>query len=252
MSIGLCIQNNRFKKLQNKSTLLDSGHLFRYCTIITKQAQGKRTYETKPIPTNIVEAYHSFIKETLNEPYQYDKFGNIIPDVLEFDEEIHFHGHYGKLWNKLEASTAKGSKNDEDHMHGYIQKSKENLAKLSGLLHCILNICPSVHRVKLSTLELANQIIDLFIGNFKVAYDLMELGVDQENAKVLLEWMISRKEYNVCYTEQEIWQAKKSKTRFKNIEPIKKALAVLKTRNYIIEISNIDGGKKFRLNNNLL
>ena len=247
-SIVICIQNEKFKRLKNKRALLDSGHLFRYLTVITSQAQGDREFNAEPVPDNIAHKYDLFIREGLSKPYNYDDHGEIISKQLEFSTKAAT--YYPEIWNKLEGSTKKGRENEEEHMRGYIPKAKENVVKVAQILHCLLNACPEDHQVSLNVLQLAEHLNYVFIDNFKVAYELMELDIDQENALIILEWM--RSNQRPFYTNQDIWQHKKKNGgRFSKMDALKKALKILKERIYIVDISNTDG-KKFRLNNNLL
>ena len=246
ISTCLCLQDEKFRKLDKKEALLASGHLFRYLFITTKQDQGNRTYNENSMPADIVKQYADYVHKQLSVEPTLDEMDN--PTLVALYLSSGANKLFQTLWNKYETSTKSGNPNDETHLAAYINKMKDNVARIAGILHCLTNECPEATQISASTMETAGYLAEVFTENFKQAFDLMEIDTNQQNAQMLLEWI--KTHGNKEFAEQTIWQAKKDKSRFKKIEAIKNALKILSERNYIF-CTNTNPAK-YRLNQHLI
>ncbi len=243
-SVCLLIQDDKFKNFKNKQALADSGHLNRYLMISTEQNQGNRRFNNQSVAQYISRPYSDFIKQKLSQKPELDDNGEIIPKILNFSNGAKV--YYEEIWNDFEVSTAKGNTNADSSISPYLQKAKDNVARIAGILHCLQHDNPEQTKIDIETLKTAKTLTDIFVDNFKQIYELMELDENQENATIILDWLETHSKAE--FTVQELWQAKK-KGRFKNMEIITNALNVLVERQYIFETN-----KKplaYRINNHL-
>jgi len=239
VSIGICLQNEKFKDFKHKKELLNSGHLFRYLTITTKQNQGKRKFSNYSIPKDVLQAYEKFVFDGLD--YNINE-----PHILEFDDEAY--SIYGNIWDDFEKRT--GEKDLEEE--GYLNKMKDNVARIAGIIHCLGNKEPEKHKINSDTLNLANELCNFFIANYNQAYSLMELDETQNKAIKILEWLQKQINETGCniFTEQEIWQSQKNKKGFTKIEDLKIVIQVLCDRQYLFK--TIDTASKYRVNEHVV
>ena len=89
-----------------------------------------------------MQAYEKFVFGGLNH-----NVGE--PHILEFDDEAS--KIYENIWNDFEERTDEKDLEEE----GYLNKMKDNVARIAGIMHCLGNKEPENHKINLDTLNLA-------------------------------------------------------------------------------------------------
>lgn len=237
LTFGLAVQPDIISDLAHRSKRLfrGTGTLARFLYCIPKSTVGHRDITRRvSIPPSVKMAYNTKIKELLDIEPVYDEQGReqarmltLTPDALQAWEVF--------CWY---IESRQGPNGEFYAFQDWSSKLPGAALRIAGLLH-VAEHGPANPKINRQTMEKALDLCDLLIVHAKAAFDLMGDDQASNDAKAVLDWIISQRKPS--FTQNEAY---KSIRRFRSIDRLNKALQMLSLRHIISEpIKKKTGGR---------
>lgn len=238
LSFGLAVQPDIISDLAqgNKSRFRGNGTLARFLYCIPKSTIGTRDVTHRAvIPESVRVKYHTGLMALLNLDPVCNEHGQEQARILTLNPDAL------QAWLRFSQyiESKQGVDGEFYSFQDWTSKLPGAALRIAGLLHIVEHGAanPTINR---QTMERALDLSDLLISHARAAFDLM--GADQavNDAKHVLKWIMDQGEG--AFTQRDC--LKRHEGRFKRIDRLTKALAVLIERHIISEPQQRKTGKR--------
>ena len=198
------------------------GLLGRLLFLLPKSLVGSREVDTKPIPSDVREAYRQTLWRLLNLPCNDGQR----PHYLQLDSEAH------RLWLGF-AQDVEGQLSEGGALHtmrDWGGKLPGQILRLAGLAHVTLHQYPHEVMIGADLMTAVIRLSEYLVEHAKAAFNL--LGTDEtiECAKAILKWLATERLEN--FSARSCLE--KVKGRWPKMEQINAGLNILEDRGYIL------------------
>jgi putative DNA primase/helicase len=239
LSFALGVQPDTFEGMapSTKKRFRGNGTFARFLFFVPESTVGHRDlFNEFEVPDNIAMEYNFQINRILNIPDKRDEEGRIVPTVLTLAPEAK------AVWVKFAAYIDKrcGDNGDLADMKDWGGKIAGAAARIAGILHIAMTGGMSTV-VDLPIMERSLDLAEVLISHAKAIFGLIGEGQEDNDAKIILKWILSMKLKE--FTQREAWQ--RFKSRFSTTERVTEALKELTGRHFISEpVAVTTGGRR--------
>jgi hypothetical protein len=204
LTMVLTVQPTVIQTMAEKRAYLGNGTLERFLYVLPKSKLGYRTHDTPAVSVALQLAYAIKIHDLLNQPPLLDERGQEQARTLTLSAEAQ------AAWRKFQLNTEEQlcAEGKLVLCQGWGGKICGFALRIAGLLHIAeadMNDLTITVDTMNNALNIANALIDHAITAFKL------MGVEQttEDAKTILQWILSQKK--TSFTKSEITLAMRNK-----------------------------------------
>lgn len=232
LTLGLAVQPDVLKGIADIPGFRGRGFLARFLYALPGSMVGYRRTNPPPVPETIAKQYRGNVKKLLSLSPGTDEGGKPAAHSLTLSLAAgeQFKDFLEWLEPELKPGATLGDLTD------WGGKLAGAVARIAGLLHLAENLNDSAPwGVPIGATVMENAIRlgrDYLIPQAKAAFAEMGVDADIENAKYV--WTVIQAKGGREFKKQDVWQW--TRGRFKKVEPLNMALAILVERKYLNEV----------------
>lgn len=224
LTMILTIQPNVLNGLMSNEDFRGRGLCGRFLYSVCKSRIGSRNVDPKPIPEQVKEEYRAFIQRILSQ---------------EDSGTIHLSVEARKVQLEYAARVEKKLGNEWEPIQDWAGKLVGAMVRIAALIHAAEQKNPTEIPITTETMAAAVDIAEYLGIHAMVAYQVMGLDKDYQNAKYLFEKIKKIGQDEI--TKSGLFDICKGK--FLKVETMEPALRILADMNYIKMIDNRTGKK---------
>lgn len=222
LTFGLCIQPDIIRSL-SETSFRGNGCLARFLFCLPASNIGTRTAGSIPIPEMVKAAYQEGIRGLLNIPPLLNDQGKQCARTLTLDPGAM------QAWEEffafLEARMGDGK--DLEPIQDWSGKLAGAALRVAGLM-AVVEQGEAATTISEKVMRKALELSELLILHAKAAFDLIDGGTSQNDAKHVYHWILKKRA--LTFKRRD---AQQELTRFREVERLERALATLAKR-YIV------------------
>lgn len=222
LTMGLAIQPSVLEGLLENSAFRGRGLLARFLYSIPQSRIGSRKIEPEPVRESIRLAYHNLIWNLCELPWDVDQ-----PQYIRLSDDAWV--LLRDFMERLEPELGCGGELDSTQDWG--SKLAGAVARIAGILHCVLHAASEPWLVPLAatTMQSAIQTGDYATRHALAAFEVMRADQGLSDAQYLLQWI--ERHGKTEFTKSEAQQH--GKRRFRQASDIDLPLELLVRHHYI-------------------
>jgi len=228
LTFGLCIQPDIIRSL-SETSFRGNGCLARFLFCLPASNIGTRTAGSIPIPQAVKSAYQEGIRGLLNIPPILNDQGKQCARTLNLDPGAM------QAWEEffafLEARMGDGK--DLEPIQDWSGKLAGASLRVAGLM-AVVEQGEAATTISEKVMRKALELSELLIPHAKATFDLIDGGTSQNDAKHVYHWILKKRA--LTFKRRD---AQQELTRFREVERLEKALAVLAKRYIVTEPEKI-------------
>lgn len=226
VTMGLTVQPDVVRALADKPGFRGRGLLGRFLYSYPINIVGRRSVDPAPITDITRLTYERAIATLLADSSTGVRAGRQHSLTIDDDGQRELRRFCLQLEPRL------GEDGDLHSVTDWASKLAGAVVRVAGLVHMATHYdsaSPWDRRIGAETIRRAVEIGEYLIPHARAAFAHMGADPAIEDAQAVLRWL--ERQAVKSFTTQEIWQA--TKGRFKKVDPLHKALAVLVDRGYL-------------------
>jgi len=227
LTIGLSPQPEVLRGLSSKPGFRGRGLLGRFLYLLPISPLGSRTFETKPVPAAVADAYTAGVLAILNMPAATNEAGEAVPQLLRLSPDAY--DQWLQFARRNETAMQPGCA--FEHATDWAGKAPGAAARLAGVLHIIEHAdgMPWQTSIAARTMGQAVDLMAVIASHSLYALDLM--GADDGIAAGRRVWAWIENGRRSRFTVREAFQALKG--TFPRVDALRGAVDVLVERGYV-------------------
>jgi putative DNA primase/helicase len=228
LTFGLCIQPDIIRSL-SETSFRGNGCLARFLFCLPTSNIGTRTASSIPIPQPVKTAYQDGIRALLNIPPLLNELGKEQARTLTLDTGAM------QAWNAfftfMESNMGEGK--ELEPIQDWAGKLAGAALRIAGLM-AVVEQGEAARIISEAIMTKALKLCELLIGHAKAAFDLIDGGDSQNDAKHVFRWILEKGA--LTFKRRD---AQQELTRFREVERLEKAFAALAKRYIVSEPEKI-------------
>lgn len=234
LTFGLCIQPDIIRSL-SETSFRGNGCLARFLFCLPASNIGTRTAGSVPIPLSVKDAYQEGIRTLLNIPPLLNDLGRQCARTLTLDADAN------QAWEDFFAllESRMGEGRDLEPIQDWAGKLAGAALRVAGLM-AVVEQGETATTINAKIMCRAIALSELLILHAKAAFDLIDGGNSQNDAKHVYRWILKKRA--LTFKRRD---AQQELTRFREVERLEKALTTLAKRYIVSDPEKVrsDSGK---------